>query len=860
MRAAVWSAIFFSGSRAPAVVQTPALSVSGVSGAPGATVVLSVALNSSSGTLPASIQWDLTYSSSDLSLVTGSYDAIGGAGSAAGKVADCNSISAGDVRCIVSAINTTAIQSGVLATLTFQIVAGTTDSSTPVSLVNVAASDGNANPLSITASGATVTINQAPAAALSDLNCSPASVAPPATSTCTLSLSGPASSTATISLSSSAAAATVPASVNIAAGLSSRTFTVSTSAVGTNTTAVIAAALGSSSKTFSLTLKPALAATVSVTPSSGSGASQSFVLQYSDTAGAANLQQVWVYFNSTLANPASNACLLYYSAATNQINLLGDNGTAWQTAALGTAATLQNSQCSVNAAATTVALSGDMLTLNLAMTFKPAYAGTKNTYLCAIDISGTTSGWQQLGSWTVGSTTGTPATVSVTPSSGSGASQTFALQYSDTAGAASLQQVWAYFNSTLANPASNACLLYYSAAANQISLLGDNGTAWQMATLGAATTLQNSQCSINVAATAVVLSGNTLTLNLAMTFKPAYTGAKNVYSRAIDISGAASGWQPIGAWTVGSTTGAPATVSVTPSSGSGASQSFALQYSDTAGAASLQQVWVYFNSTLANPASNACLLYYSAATNQISLLGDNGTVWQTAALGAAATLQNSQCSINVATATVTSSGNTLTWNVPMTFGPAYAGAKNVYSRAIDISGAASGWQQLGSWTVVAAAGTPAVGSVTPGSGSGASQTFALQYSDIAGASSLQQVWAYFNSTLANPASNACLLYYSATTNQINLLGDNGTAWQTATPGAATTLQNSQCSLNVAATTVVLSGNTLTLNLAMTFEPAYAGAKNIYMYASDASGANSGWQQLGAWTVSSGLGALAAAVP
>jgi hypothetical protein len=46
----------------------------------------------------------------------------------------------------------------------------------------------------------------------------------------------------------------------------------------------------------------------------------------------------------------------------------------------------------------------------------------------------------------------------------------------------------------------------------------------------------------------------------------------------------------------------------------------------------------------------------------------------------------------------------------------------------------------------------------------------------------------------------------------------------------------------------MNGNTLTLNLAMTFKPAFAGAKNIYMYGVDVSGPNSGWQQLGTWTV------------
>ena len=122
-------------------------------------------------------------------------------------------------------------------------------------------------------------------------------------------------------------------------------------------------------------------------------------------------------------------------------------------------------------------------------------------------------------------------------------------------------------------------------------------------------------------------------------------------------------------------------------------------------------------------------------------------------------------------------------------------------------GSSTGFQQRGAWTVAGAAGVPAVISVSPSSGSGTSQTFALQYSDTAGASNLLTVWVYFNATLANPAGNACMLYYNAPTNQINLLNDNATAWLPATVGSAATLQNSQCSLNVAATTIVRAATT-----------------------------------------------------
>ena len=209
-------------------------------------------------------------------------------------------------------------------------------------------------------------------------------------------------------------------------GAGNATFTFTVSPDTTNTARRGVFSVGNQQFTITQTTV-GTPAVVSVTPSSGSGASQVFVLDYSDTAGAANLQQVWVYFNATLANPASGACLLYYNVPTNQINLLDDNGTAWQASTLGSATTLQNSQCSINVATATVSLGANTLTWNVQMTFKPAFTGAKKTYLHAVDASGSSSGWQQLGSWTLGGTTGAPAAVSVTPSSGSGASQTFAL-------------------------------------------------------------------------------------------------------------------------------------------------------------------------------------------------------------------------------------------------------------------------------------------------------------------------------------------------------------------------------------------------------------------------------------------------
>jgi len=61
------------------------------------------------------------------------------------------------------------------------------------------------------------------------------------------------------------------------------------------------------------------------------------------------------------------------------------------------------------------------------------------------------------------------------------------------------------------------------------------------------------------------------------------------------------------------------------------------------------------------------------------------------------------------------------------------------------------------------------------------------------------------------------------------------------------LQNSQCTVNTAPSSASGSGNNLTLNLALSFQPAFAGSKNIYLDAY-AGGLDSGWQQKGSWTV------------
>jgi hypothetical protein len=585
--------------------------------------------------------------------------------------------------------------------------------------------------------------------------------------------------------------------------------------------------------------------TDSVTPNSGVGTTQVFTLRYSNSQGATNLAKGWVWFNATFAPSAANSCLVYYDRPSHTVFLLNDAGNAYFSGPMGTATTLQNSQCSIALASSGAAPSGNQLTVNLAMTFKAPFAGAKNIYILAANATGTDSGWQDRGDWTAAAAAVITAD-SVTPASGNAASQTFALQYSDSLGATDLFKTWVWFNPTLAPSAANSCLVYYERPANTIFLLNDAGTAWSSGTAGTNLTIQNSQCSIALAGSGATPSGTTLTVNLAMTFKPAFAGAKNIWMYADNAAGASSGWQDRGDWTVPATAVTVTADSVAPNSGSDGAQTFALAYSSSQGATNLSTTWVWFNATLAPSAASSCLLYYDRPANTIFLLNDAGTAWASGQPGSATTLQNSQCAITLADSSAAPVGDTLTVTAAMTFKAAFNGAKNIFMYATNGT-VDSGWQDRGDWTVAAVGEAVTADSATPNSGSGASQTFALAYSSTLGATNLTTTWVWFNDTLAGSAASSCLAYYDRPAHTLFLLNDAGTAWMSSGMGSGSTLQNSQCSLAPASSSANPSGNTLTVNLAVTFKAAFNGAKNIFMYGTNGILA-SGWQDRGDWTV------------
>ena len=291
----------------------------------------------------------------------------------------------------------------------------------------------------------------------------------------------------------------------------------------------------------------------------------------------------------------------------------------------------------------------------------------------------------------------------------------------------------------------------------------------------------------------------------------------------------------------------PTNVSVTPSSGSGATQTFSFVASSPNGYTYISSVNMIINWWTSG--INGCYVLYNRTSNLVYLANDQFTVWLGGvAPGTAGTLSNSQCQVNTGGVTVSGSGNNLTVNVPITFASSFVGPQQSLMTVSDNGGLSSNWQQMGTWTGYAASSMlPSVTSVTPNSGSGMNQVFQYVISDVNGYKYVGRADILIQSSVNG--AGACYFWYYPNENSIWLWGDSGSAWAGNTNlGASTTIENSQCRLNAATSSVSGSGNTLTVNLSLTFKTAFSGAKNNYVGLSDRAGGYAGFVQSGTWTV------------
>jgi hypothetical protein len=138
---------------------------------------------------------------------------------------------------------------------------------------------------------------------------------------------------------------------------------------------------------------------VAVSPSSGTGFNHPFTFVFSDPSTYASLTGAHILVNSSVSG--TNACWIYLDPFGKAVWLSNDSTSSWQNAAVGSATTLQNSQCSIPAGGVSMSGSGTNLTVEIPITFTSTFTGTRNLYLSATDKSGTSSSYVQSGSWIV---------------------------------------------------------------------------------------------------------------------------------------------------------------------------------------------------------------------------------------------------------------------------------------------------------------------------------------------------------------------------------------------------------------------------------------------------------------------------
>ncbi len=263
------------------------------------------------------------------------------------------------------------------------------------------------------------------------------------------------------------------------------------------------------------------------------GPAGSFYMLFGDPNGTDDLRTFRL--NISPDGTLAASCAVEFDAQVGMLRLANDAGDGWLgPVPYALADSLRNAQCQVQSASAYFGMASAELV------FLPAFTGTRGIYASATDRGGLDSGWKQFGSWT---TMGNepPAAVSVTPSSGTGYSRTFAVVYSDPNGGGDIASAAATFTG-----GGSQCGV--DVAWDGYAVLG-NGSAAQ-GYLGGTGKIENAACVLDLHGSSLVVSGTELRVTLALTFKPVFGGDKDVILSARDRTGLDAAPVTAGHWTV----------------------------------------------------------------------------------------------------------------------------------------------------------------------------------------------------------------------------------------------------------------------------------------------------------------------
>ncbi len=289
----------------------------------------------------------------------------------------------------------------------------------------------------------------------------------------------------------------------------------------------------------------------------------------------------------------------------------------------------------------------------------------------------------------------------------------------------------------------------------------------------------------------------------------------------------------------------PAVGTVSPASGTGNVVTFTATFTHPAGAAALTNVAILVNASAST--SYGCFITYVPAQSQFTIANDVATSGSTPVIPGGGSAANSQCSLIGTGSSVSLSGTTLTMTISLTFANGFAGNKTVYLWAQDAN-VNTGWISKGTWAATNPPAQPSAVSVSPNGNTGATQTFQFVFADSQNPANLNATAIDFGSS-SSTLTNSCFIVYDASRATVQLEYDNLTGANAKSITSAATISNSQCAIGASSATV--SGLSIILTLTISFNSNFNGLRNIYMFASDTSGASTGWVQNGTYTIATG---------
>jgi len=590
----------------------------------------------------------------------------------------------------------------------------------------------------------------------------------------------------------------------------------------------------------------------SVTPSSGTGTVQSFALAYSDPAGVSDLS--WVYALFSPNGDGANACGVYYHPAWNLIYLGDDaNSKALGPGAVGNPGHLSNSQCTIDVGASSTSVAGNTLTLNVAVYFHvtSAFKGPVSVYMYAQDRENNSSSFLKRGTWTVDSKVW-PVNVSVSPSSGSGPAQVFSLTWSNGNGLADLDWVSGLVRLYQNFNGYNQCQFWLSPRDGRplIYLISDVPYTPGIGPgiLGQPGTIKNAECTLDLGASSMSRTLNTVTLNLSINFPASQAGPKKMWLWAENLSQEiANAPQGFGTYTVQfpsfyAVSATPGVASLTHTN----QRTFTVTFSNANGGSGID--WAYVLFTPNNDSAHACPIYVHASG--LVYLGNDqhNAVIGPEEVGSPGTLSNSQCTVDVGSASMTVGSKTLAIDLPVTFAPAFNGTLNVITYAEDDAGLNTGFQTINAYTVSA----PVAPNYVFASQNGVvAPALFTRYAEANGYQDMKTLYFLVGTWLNTAAS--CQVRYEMADNTIYLSDDAGGWKGPASPGVPGSLTNNECTID--------TGNSLSqpatssdptswdFTVPITHFAAARGAfQNVFMNAVDKEGNSAGWVYRGTWTV------------